>query len=109
MDISTHFHEDFKVNMVRKPLKVNTASGGTLGPIGIAPLELNIDDQNFVYSFIVCTKLKQHLILRLDLAQRCRIGIDWEKYGILFLRCEGKKIATSMKTKSPSAMDTSFP
>ena len=32
--------------MIKKPLKVNTASGSTLGPIGIACLELKIDDQN---------------------------------------------------------------
>ena len=47
-----------KVNMIKKPLKVNTASGGMLGPIGIAPLELNIDDQNVVHNFIMCMKLK---------------------------------------------------
>ena len=49
--------------MIKKPLKVNIASGTTLGPVGIAPLELNIDEQNFVHDFIVCTKLKHHLIL----------------------------------------------
>ena len=65
-----------KVNMNRKPLKVSNACVATLGPIGIAPLELNIDDQNFGHNFIVYTKLKQHLILGLDFAQRYRIGID---------------------------------
>ena len=30
-----------------------------LGLTGIAPLELNIDDQNFACNFVVCTKLKQ--------------------------------------------------
>ena len=33
--------------MIKKPLKRNTASGATLRPIGIALLELNIDDQNW--------------------------------------------------------------
>ena len=70
--------------MIKKPLKVNTASGTTLGPIQIAPLELNTDDQNFVHNFVVCTKLKQHLILGLDFAQRYRIGMDWDMYGKLF-------------------------
>ena len=32
-----------KINMIRKPLKINTVSGATLGPVGIAPLDLNID------------------------------------------------------------------
>ena len=36
-----------KINLIRKPLKVNTASGATLGPIGITSLDLNIEEQNF--------------------------------------------------------------
>ena len=87
--------------MIKKTLKVNTRSGATLGPIGISPLELNIDDQIFAHNFVVCIKLKQHLILGLDFAQRYRIGIDWDMYRKLFLSCEGKKIATSMKTYNP--------
>ena len=47
-----------KINLIRKPLKVNTTSRATLGPIGIAPLDLNIEEQNFTHNFIVCTKLK---------------------------------------------------
>ena len=46
------------VNMFKTPLAVNTASGATLGPTGIAPLELSIDDQIFAHYFIVFTKLK---------------------------------------------------
>ena len=84
--------------MMKKTLKVNSASGATLGPEGIAPLELNIDDQTFVHNFVVCAKLKKHLILGLEFAQRYRIGIYWDMYGKLFLRCEDKKIATFMKT-----------
>ena len=86
--------------MIKKPLKVNTASRATLGPIRITPLELIIDDQNFVHNFVVCTKLKQHVILGLDFTQRYRIGLDWDMYGKLFMRCEGNKIATSMKTNN---------
>ena len=74
------------MSMIKTSLKVDTASRATLGPIGIAPLELSIDYQNFAHIFIVCTKLKQHLILGLDIAQRYRIGTDWDMYGILFLR-----------------------
>ena len=36
-----------KIYLIRKPLKVNTASVATLGPIGIAPLDLNIEEQKF--------------------------------------------------------------
>ena len=52
--------------MVMKPLKVYIVSGATLGPIGIAPLDLNIDDQNCMHNIVVCTKLNQHLILGLE-------------------------------------------
>ena len=82
--------------MTRIPLKVNTASEAMLGPTVITPLELSIDDHNFVHNFIVCTKLKQDLILRLEFAQRYRLGKDWDIYGKLFLICEGKKIVTSL-------------
>ena len=39
--------------MIKKSLKVNTASGTTLGPIRITPLKLNTDDQSFVHNFII--------------------------------------------------------
>ena len=75
-----------KIKLFRKPLKVYTASGASLGPIGIATLDLNIEKPNFTYELIVCTKLKQHLILGIDFAQRCKIGIQWdipmEKYSL---------------------------
>ena len=64
------------INVIRKPLKVNTLSGATLAPIGTALLDSNTDDQNFMHNFVVCTKLKQHLILGLDFSQRYRTGID---------------------------------
>ena len=77
---------------------MNTTSQATLGPIGIAPPDGNVDEQNFMYNFIVCTKLKQNLILGLDFTQRYKIGINWDINGKLFLRHGGKKIATSLKT-----------
>ena len=79
--------------MIRKSLNVNTVSGPTLGPIEIALLDLNIDDQNFMYNFVVCTKLKQHLILWLNFAERYRIGMENS-----FLDMNARKKAPSMKT-----------
>ena len=73
-----------QIKMIKKPLKVNTAGGATLGPIGIALIEVSIDDHNFVHNFIVCTQLKKHLILGLDFTQRYRIGIDWDIMQIVF-------------------------
>ena len=86
------------ISLIRKPLKVNTASRATLGQNRKAQQDLNIEEQNFAGNFIVCTKLKQHLVLGLDFAQRYKITIDWDINGKLFLRCKGKKIACSLKT-----------
>ena len=60
-------YKTFKVNMIKKSLKINTASGTTLGLTGITPVELNIDNQIVVNNFVICTKLKQPLILGLNL------------------------------------------
>ena len=87
--------------MIKNSLQVNTASGTALGPIGITPIELNIDDKIFVHNVIICTELKQPLILGLNFTQRYRIGIALAMYRTLFLRHEGKKIAISMKTINP--------
>ena len=48
-----------KFDLIRKPLKVNTANGVTLGRIGTAPLDLNTEEQNFTHNSIVCPKLKK--------------------------------------------------
>ena len=76
-------------------MKVNTTSRATLGPTGIAPPGLKIE-QNFTHNFIVYIKLKQNLILGLDFAQTYKIDIDSDIDGKLFPRCKGKKIATSL-------------
>ena len=59
-----------KVDMMQKSLRVNTASAMTLGPTGIGNLILDIDDHILVNNFIICTKLKQSLIIGQDFAQR---------------------------------------
>ena len=88
----------YKINPIRKPLKVNATRRAILGPIGTAPLHLNLEEQNLTHNFIVCTKLKQNLILDLTFAQRYKIAIDWDINGNFFLICDDKKIATSLKT-----------
>ena len=55
--------------------------------------------KNFTPNFIVHTKLKQYLILGLDFAQRYKIGIERDINTKLFLRCKGKKEASSLKNE----------
>ena len=69
---------------------MHITSGTTLGPIGITPLELTIEDQILLHNFVICAKMKQPLILGLNLSQIYRIGIDWDMYRTLFLRHESK-------------------
>ena len=74
-----------KVNTVKKTLWVNTASGAILGPIGLTSLTMNIEDHSLRHNFIICTKLKQPLIIGLDFAQRYRLGVDWDMTGTPYL------------------------
>ena len=64
-----------KINLTRKTLKVNTTSGAILGPIGITPLDLNIEEQHFTHNFIVCIKLKQNLIYALILLKDTKLAL----------------------------------
>ena len=84
-----------KVNVITKTLWVNTASGTTPGPLGIAHLTMNIEEHSFKYNFIICTKLKH--ILGLEFAQRYKLGVDWDASGTLCLSLDGWEIATAMK------------
>ena len=79
-----------KVDIIRKTQRVNTVTGTTLCPIGIAHLAMNIEEHNFQHNFIICTKLKQPLIIELDFAQRYKLGVDWDTSGTLFLGLDGK-------------------
>ena len=56
-----------KVHITKKALQVSTDSRTTLGPIGLAQLTMNKEEHSFRHYFIVCTKLKQPLIIGLDL------------------------------------------
>ena len=48
-----------KVNIIKKTLQVNTASGATLGAIGLEQLTMNTEEHIFRHNFITCTKLTQ--------------------------------------------------
>ena len=64
---------------------MHIASGIALVMIGIVPFIMNIEEDRFRYNFIICTKLKQPLIIRIDFAQRYKIGVEWHNYGSLTL------------------------
>ena len=83
-----------RVNAIKKPLWINTTSGTTLGPIGLKQLTMNMEEHSFRHNLIICTKLKQPLIIGLDFAQRYRLEVDWDISGNLHIWLNGWKIAT---------------
>ena len=85
MYLTPLIYENIKVNITCKSVQVNSASGLTLGSIGIVPLILDMVNHTSVHNFIICTKLKQSLITGLGIAQRYKIGVDWDAYGWLHL------------------------
>ena len=56
-----------KVNIIKKTLPLNTDSRATLGPISLAHLTMNIEEHSLRHNFTISTKLKQPLIIGLDL------------------------------------------
>ena len=96
------------MNLIRKPLKVNIASGATLGPAKIAQLNLNGEQQNFTHNFIVCTKLKQHLILGLDFAERYKISIDWDINGKIVSKIQSQEESLFFEDEKLWTTDDSF-
>ena len=74
-----------KVDIIRKTLRVNTTSGTTLSTMDIDHLTMNIEEHNFKHNFLICTKLKQSLIIGLDFVQRYKLGVDWDTSGMLYL------------------------
>ena len=56
-----------------------------LGPIAIVQLTMNIEEHILKHNFIICTRLKQPLIIGLDFAQRYKLGVDWDSPGTLCL------------------------
>ena len=59
-------------------LKVNQADGQTyLNPMGIAIVMIQLHLHEFTHPFIVCEKLHQPMLLRLDFAGLNKIGFDW--------------------------------
>ena len=62
--------------MTWETIWVKTASGTTLSPIDLIPLIMDTEEYSFKHKFIICTKLKQPLIIGLDFALRYKLAAD---------------------------------
>ena len=62
---------------------VTAADGGNLGAIGITTCKIHLGAETIKQDFIVCTYLKQNLILRIDFVCLNCAGIEWTKEGTI--------------------------
>ena len=79
------------MNIIKKTLWVNTANGATLDPKGLTKLTMNIEEHSFRHNFIICTKLKQPLIIGLGFSQRYSLGVDWNTSHTFYIWLDGWK------------------
>ena len=71
---------------------VTAADGGNLGAIGITTCKISLGTETIKQDFIVCTYLKQNLILEIDFAHSNCAGIRWMKEGTRILTLKRKNI-----------------
>ena len=71
---------------------VTVADGGNLGAIGITTCKIHLGTEIIKQDLIVCTYLKQNLILGIDFAHSNCAGIEWMKEGTRILTLKRKNI-----------------
>ena len=71
---------------------VTAADGGNLGAIGITTCKIHLGTEIIKQDFIVCTYLKQILILGIDFARSNCAGIEWMKEGTRILTLRRKNV-----------------
>ena len=71
---------------------VTVADGGNLGAIGITTCKIRLGTEMIKQDFIVCTYLKQNLILGIDFTHLNCAGIEWTKEGTRILTLKGKNV-----------------
>ena len=71
---------------------VTAADGGNLGAIGITTCKIQLGTETLKQDLIVCTYLKQNLILGIDFAHLNCAGIEWTKEGTRILTLRGKNV-----------------
>ena len=71
---------------------VTAADGGNLGAIGITTCKIWLGTETIKQDFIVCTYLKQNLILGINFAHLNCAGIELTKEGIRILTLKGKNV-----------------
>ena len=69
---------------------VTAADGCNLGTIGITTCKIQLLNEMIKQDFIVCTYLKQNLILGTDFASLNCTRIEWTKEGTRILTLRGK-------------------
>ena len=68
------------------------ADGGNLGALGITTCKIRLGMETVKKDFIVCTYLKQNIILGIDFARSNCAGIEWTKEGTRILTLRRKNV-----------------
>ena len=71
---------------------VTVVDGGNLGAIGITTCKIQLGKEMIKQDCIVCTYLKQNLILGIDFAHQNCASIEWTKEGTRILTLRGKNV-----------------
>ena len=71
---------------------VTVADDSNLGAKGITTCKIQLETEMIKQDFIVCTYLKQNLILGIDFAHLNYAGIEWKKEGTRILTLKGKNM-----------------
>ena len=69
---------------------VTAADSSNLGAVGITTCKIQLGKETIKQDFILCTYLKQNLILGIDFAHLNCAGIEWTKEGTRILTLRGK-------------------
>ena len=79
-------------------LKVTTASGESIAPVGMIECPFTIGEKNFSHNFIICEKMRRPMILGFDFLMRHRIGTGWCPEGKFMLQSQNQPLVESIET-----------
>ena len=75
------------------------ADGSSLGAVGTARCELSLGGVMIEQEFIVCNHLKRNVIIGIDCAKKCCLGIRWTAEGTRVLSVKEKDVIEIQETK----------
>lgn len=98
------------VKLEPKSIKIHSASGASLEPLGTAQVKIEVGGIQYKQEFIICSELKRSCILGLDFLRENRVEIGWTANGKLSLKTAHRVLVESIETpESEKQMRTITP